>query len=79
MMTATYLWACFSSATRRVLYSTIIFRSILPRSQGRNLVSNSISIHKSGSLKFPLNSYIIERLPEGGEGLHGYDDGEGDD
>ncbi|KAF8969862.1 Bestrophin, RFP-TM, chloride channel-domain-containing protein [Flammula alnicola] len=23
--------------------------------------------------------YIIERLPEGGEGLHGYDDGEGDD
>jgi len=24
-------------------------------------------------------SYIIERLPEGGEGRHGYDDGEGDD
>ncbi|KAJ7489902.1 Bestrophin, RFP-TM, chloride channel-domain-containing protein [Mycena galericulata] len=23
--------------------------------------------------------YIIERLPEGGEGAHGYDDGEGDD
>ncbi|KAG6891042.1 hypothetical protein C0992_010704 [Termitomyces sp. T32_za158] len=23
--------------------------------------------------------YIIERIPEGGEGLHGYDDGEGDD
>jgi len=23
--------------------------------------------------------YIIERLPEGGHGLHGYDDGEGDD
>jgi len=23
--------------------------------------------------------YIIERLPEGGEGVHGYDDGEGDD
>ncbi|KAF8906052.1 Bestrophin, RFP-TM, chloride channel-domain-containing protein [Gymnopilus junonius] len=23
--------------------------------------------------------YIIERLPEGGEGIHGYDDGEGDD
>ncbi|KAF8163001.1 Bestrophin, RFP-TM, chloride channel-domain-containing protein [Crassisporium funariophilum] len=23
--------------------------------------------------------YIIDRLPEGGEGLHGYDDGEGDD
>jgi len=23
--------------------------------------------------------YTIERLPEGGEGLHGYDDGEGDD
>jgi len=23
--------------------------------------------------------YIINRLPEGGEGLHGYDDGEGDD
>lgn len=26
-----------------------------------------------------LISYIIERLPEGGEGAHGYDDGEGDD
>ena len=26
-----------------------------------------------------LVSYIIERLPEGGEGAHGYDDGEGDD
>ncbi|KAF5365636.1 hypothetical protein D9758_003129 [Tetrapyrgos nigripes] len=24
-------------------------------------------------------SYIIERLPDGGEGMHGYDDGEGDD
>jgi len=24
-------------------------------------------------------AYIIERLPEGGEGIHGYDDGEGDD
>ncbi|KAJ7046579.1 Bestrophin, RFP-TM, chloride channel-domain-containing protein [Mycena alexandri] len=24
-------------------------------------------------------AYIIERLPEGGEGKHGYDDGEGDD
>jgi putative membrane protein len=24
-------------------------------------------------------SYTIERLPEGGEGRHGYDDGEGDD
>ncbi|KAG6889718.1 hypothetical protein C0995_015016 [Termitomyces sp. Mi166 len=24
-------------------------------------------------------SYMIERIPEGGEGLHGYDDGEGDD
>jgi len=23
--------------------------------------------------------YIIGRLPEGGEGMHGYDDGEGDD
>ncbi|KAG6821169.1 hypothetical protein H0H93_005389 [Arthromyces matolae] len=23
--------------------------------------------------------YMIERMPEGGEGLHGYDDGEGDD
>ncbi|KAG6813614.1 hypothetical protein H0H92_009231 [Tricholoma furcatifolium] len=23
--------------------------------------------------------YIIQRMPEGGEGLHGYDDGEGDD
>ncbi|KAF8892600.1 Bestrophin, RFP-TM, chloride channel-domain-containing protein [Infundibulicybe gibba] len=29
-------------------------------------------------LKEEIN-YIIERLPEGGEGLHGYDDGEGDD
>lgn len=23
--------------------------------------------------------YIIAKLPEGGEGVHGYDDGEGDD
>lgn len=23
--------------------------------------------------------FIIEKLPEGGEGIHGYDDGEGDD
>jgi len=23
--------------------------------------------------------YMIARLPEGGEGVHGYDDGEGDD
>jgi len=23
--------------------------------------------------------YMIDRLPEGGEGYHGYDDGEGDD
>lgn len=23
--------------------------------------------------------YMIERLPEGGEGIYGYDDGEGDD
>ncbi|KAG5634653.1 hypothetical protein H0H81_001245 [Sphagnurus paluster] len=23
--------------------------------------------------------YMIERMPEGGQGLHGYDDGEGDD
>ncbi|KAF5386722.1 hypothetical protein D9615_001835 [Tricholomella constricta] len=29
-------------------------------------------------LKEEIN-YIIERLPEGGEGQHGYDDGEGDD
>jgi len=29
-------------------------------------------------LKEEIN-YIIERLPEGGEGAHGYDDGEGDD
>jgi len=26
-----------------------------------------------------IPSYIIERLPEGGEGMIGYDDGEGDD
>jgi hypothetical protein len=26
-----------------------------------------------------LSSYIIGRLPEGGQGGHGYDDGEGDD
>lgn len=26
-----------------------------------------------------IHSYIIDRLPEGGEGIHGYDDGEGDD
>ncbi|KAG6919993.1 hypothetical protein DXG01_013342 [Tephrocybe rancida] len=29
-------------------------------------------------LKEEIN-YVIERMPEGGEGLHGYDDGEGDD
>ncbi|KAJ7470563.1 Bestrophin, RFP-TM, chloride channel-domain-containing protein, partial [Mycena latifolia] len=27
----------------------------------------------------PYSIYIIERLPDGGEGKHGYDDGEGDD
>lgn len=25
------------------------------------------------------SSFTIERLPEGGEGMHGFDDGEGDD
>lgn len=30
-------------------------------------------------IKFLLLSFMIEKLPDGGEGAHGYDDGEGDD
>jgi hypothetical protein len=49
----------------------------LPRSQGRNWVCFQPCIF---DISFSLTlSYIIERLPEGGEGAHGYDDGEGDD
>ncbi|KAG5354177.1 hypothetical protein C0989_003690 [Termitomyces sp. Mn162] len=39
-------------------------------------VETSYYLH---SLTQQTTSYIIGRIPEGGEGLHGYDDGEGDD
>ncbi len=56
---------------------TFAFRSLLPGSQRRNMVGY-ISIMLP-CFPNPSLSYITERLAEGGEGLHGYDDGEGDD
>lgn len=52
--------------------------------------NDTAKISKKKSCRFPVFQevtvveicgvrYIIDRLPEGGEGLHGYDDGEGDD
>ena len=56
-------------------------RSLLSGPEGGNLVSRlSLSqVRSPSSSLITLHSYLIDRLPEGGVGMHGYDDGEGDD
>jgi hypothetical protein len=62
-----------------VLIRGMVHRSLLLGLEGRNSVSNGLSFTHS-ELSFYIHySYIIEKLPEGGVGGYGWDDGQGDD
>jgi hypothetical protein len=39
----------------------------------------SMTLNFSLSFRNPLKRYIIDNLPEGGQGAYGWDDGHGDD
>jgi hypothetical protein len=53
-------------------------RSLLLGLEGRDPVSNGLFFLIPSFFKIH-NSYIIEKLPEGGVGGYGWDDGQGDD
>jgi len=56
----------------------MVHRSLLLGLEGRDPVSNDLFFLNPSSF-YIYNRYIFEKLPEGGVGSYGWDDGQGDD
>jgi len=57
----------------------MVHRSLLFGLEGRDPVSQNDLFFNQQELLLIQNSYMIEKLPEGGVGGYGWDDGQGDD
>ena len=78
-MNVTSHWVSLASKLAdSVLIRCMVHRSLLLGLEGRDPVSNDLFFLNPSSF-YIYNRYIFEKLPEGGVGSYGWDDGQGDD